>query len=301
NFYKVQLARDDYAYILKEDVIQTNIPTEQANIENYVYEETDKARYFKIKLSNKTPYILSENDGLDLVIYNVKGFPENKYEFHINKIDKLFGYRSYYKNNSELVIEVKKYPIINPQTPLSGLKIAIDAGHGGNEIGTIGCLGHKEKDVNLQVANILQDKLVTKGAKVQNLRVDDYDLSLTDRVEMAQYLNPDIFVSIHHNAPPDSAAFKHKSGSSVFYFYHQAKPLAKAIQKRLTQDLGMKDDTVKAQSFAVVRNTNSIAVLVEIGYMTDPEDNSKIIDQKFQEKAADAIIHGLEDYLNGIQ
>ena len=128
-----------------------------------------------------------------------------------------------------------------------------------------------------------------------------YNIELKNRVEAAQYLNSDIFISIHHNAPPDSAAFSNKSGSSVFYFYPQSKPLAKSIQNALVTELELNNDNVKAQSFAVVRNTQSLAILVEIGYMTNPEDNAKIITPEFQDKAADAIIHGLENYLNDIQ
>lgn len=301
-FYKVQLARDDYAYIMKEDVTPNlDIDTGLAILESYVYEETQDRRIFKIKLSKKVPYTLSENQGLDLIIYNVKGFPENKYEFHINNNHKLFGYKSYFRNNSELTIEVKNYPQIDKLTPLSGLKIVLDAGHGGSEIGTTGCLGHKEKDINLQLTNKLQEKLVQKGARVFSTRADDYNIELKNRVEAAQYLNSDIFISIHHNAPPDSAAFSNKSGSSVFYFYPQSKPLAKSIQNALVTELELNNDNVKAQSFAVVRNTQSLAILVEIGYMTNPEDNAKIITPEFQDKAADAIIHGLENYLNDIQ
>lgn len=303
DFYKVQLARDDYAYILKKDVIEAsdNNAKIPAILQSYIYEENKNNRVFKLKLNKKVPYVLSENQGLDLVIYNVKDFPENKYEFHINPIGKLFGYKSYYNNNSELIIEVKNPPITDKTNPLKGLKITIDAGHGGKETGTIGCLGHKEKDINLILSNKLQEKLIQKGARPFMVRVDDYDIDLKSRVEASQYINSDLFISIHNNAPPDSAAFTNKSGSSVFYFYHQSKALAKSIQNSLTTELGLADDHVKAQSFAVVRNTQSPAVLIEVGYMTNPEDNSKIITPEFQDKAVDAIIHGLENYINDIQ
>ena len=85
DFYKVQLARDDYAWILKGDVIKSDKTSEiLAKIESFEYSETPNKRVFTLKLTDKVPYVLSEaTNGFDLVVYNVKGYPENKYEFHI--------------------------------------------------------------------------------------------------------------------------------------------------------------------------------------------------------------------------
>lgn len=92
------------------------------------------------------------NTGFDFTLYNVSGYPENKYEFHINRVSAPFGYKTYYKNSKELVIEIKRAPIVAKIQPLKDLKIVVDAGHGGDEFGAIGCLGDKEKDINLAIA-----------------------------------------------------------------------------------------------------------------------------------------------------
>ncbi len=300
-FYKVQLARDDYAWISKSHVKKTaDVTDTPAKIENYTYEEFPDKRIFTIKLNKKVPYILYENSGFDLTLYNIDGYFENKYEFHINKTGKPFGYKSYYKNKNELVIEVKNFPKVDPKNPIKSLKITIDPGHGGSEVGVIGCLGDKEKDINLIIAQDLDKLLSQSGANVLMTRNEDCTVSLQDRTAMANNNNSDIFISIHNNALPDSEADSNRSGTGIYYFYPQSKELAKAIQDTMLKELELKDDKVRGKSFAVIRNTQMPAVLIEAGYLIVPEDNAKLITPEFQQKVAEAIKKGLENYLNGI-
>jgi len=300
DFYKVQLARDDYAWISKSALKKTEITgLKPVKILSYVYDEKPDKRIFTLKLSGKTPYVLSEaNHGFDLTVYNVSGYYENKYEFHINETGKPFGYKSYYKNRSELVIEIKNFPVINKAAPLKDLTVTVDAGHGGAESGAAGCLGGYEKDINLAIAQKLQNYLQHAGANVVMTRNDDSEVSLNDRVKISQDANSDIFLSIHNNALPDSLADSNRTGSGTYWFYPQSKKLAETIHKSLLTETGLADDKVRAESFAVIRNTQSPAVLIEVGYMINPEDNSKLINPEFQDKAALAIMHGLENYLN---
>lgn len=298
NYYKVQLSRDDFAWLSKD--YANKLDTNDLNIQRIIaldYHEDSTKRIYEIKLSDKVPYTLSESDGLDLVVYNVKDYPYNKYEFHIANSGKLFGYKSYYTDDNRLIIEVKKFPDINKSTPLKGLKIAIDAGHGGTELGAIGCLNDNEKDVNLEISKILKEKFETNGANVIMTREDDSFVGLNDRVEIANKNNAQIFISIHNNALPDSAAHLKSTGSETYYFYQQSKELAKDVVESLAKETGLKNNGAKAQSFAVVRNTNCPAILVEVGYIINPEDNAKLIDKDYQNKIAEAILHGLENYL----
>ena len=298
NYYKVQLSRDDFAWLSKDyaNKLDTN-DLNQQKIIAFDYHEDSTKRIYEIKLSDKVPYTLSESDGLDLVVYNVKDYPYNKYEFHIANSGKLFGYKSYYTDDNRLIIEVKKFPDINKSTPLKGLKIAIDAGHGGTELGAIGGLNDNEKDVNLEISKILKENLETNGANVIMTREDDSFVGLNDRVEIANKNNAQIFISIHNNALPDSAAHLKSTGSETYYFYQQSKELAKDVVEALAKETGFKNNGAKAQSFAVVRNTNCPAILVEVGYIINPEDNAKLIDKDYQNKIAEAILHGLENYL----
>ena len=218
-----------------------------------------------------------------------------QYQDHID--GKPFGYSSYYNTDGVLIVSMKEFPKVNKNNPLEGIKIAIDPGHGGKEPGAIGCLGHKEKDINLQISKNLKEKLENLGAIVYMTREDDSYVGLYERVEKSNYFDADIFLSIHNNALPDSMADRDATGTEVYYFYPQSKGLAKVLAKTISDKTGFKNGGAKGQSFAVIRNTQSIAVLIEIGYMINPDDNSKLIDKNFQDKISDGIIDGLERYL----
>ncbi len=316
DYYKVKLAQDDYAWLQKDYLkLSKDYDNSFGEIYSLTYEENENKKVYTFKLSKKVPYIVSEKrvfeivdnkyepdaNGLDVTLYNLDGFPENKYELTIETKFKLFGYKTYYNNGNEFVIEIKKVPNINARKPLKGLKITLDPGHGGSEYGAIGCLGDKEKDINLAIALKTKGVLEKAGAKVFLTRNDDRDLDLYDRVKFSQKNNTDIFISIHGNALPDSQAETYRSGTGVYYFYPQSNHLARIMQETLTKELGTKDDKVHQESFAVTRNTESIAVLLEIGYMIDPEDNSKLINPDFQQKTAKSILHSLERYINEIK
>lgn len=302
DFYKIQLARDDFAWISINDVQKiNNTDSKLAKIISYIYSEDLNKRIFTLKLSKKVPYILSDNNGLDLVVYGVEGYPFNKYEFHINKVGKTLGFNSYYKSNNELVIEVKNSTKIDKAKPLKEIRITIDAGHGGKEFGAIGGLGNKEKDTNLEIALNLQNKLKNSGAEVFMTRENDEDLGLKDRVEIANKFNSDIFISLHNNALADVHADKKSSGTEVYYFYPQSRALAKTLVNEISTETGFKNGGARQQSFAVIRNTQCLSVLVEVGYIINPDDNSKLINKDFQSKVSDAILHGLEKYFNDIQ
>lgn len=298
NFYKVKLARDDYGYIAKTSTNTINIKNlSPSKIQTFAYSEDTHHRVFKLKLDKPAPYILSENNGLDLVVYNIDGYLYNKYEFHINQTGKMYGYKNYYTEENELTIEVYNEPHTTSAHPLKNITITIDPGHGGNEFGAIGCLGDNEKDINLSIAKILENKLKEAGAIVNMTRNDDTDVSLQDRVKIANEHGTQIFLSIHNNALPDSLAHLKSSGTEIYYYYPQSKDLAHSLSDSITKYTGTKNNGVKQQSFAVIRNTQCLSVLIELAYIINPEDNAKLIDRDFQEKAADAIVKGLEIYL----
>jgi len=313
DFYKVKLARDDYGYIKKEHLAKSeSCDNSPANIVSYTYSEDSSKRIFNIKLDKKVPYVLSEtraynlkrkeyepfNNGLDLVVYNIANRYENKYLLHINADGKSFGYKSYYTPSNELIIEVKKDPGEKRYHALKGMKITLDPGHGGSEYGAIGCLGDKEKDINLSIAQNLKKILEKAGAEVFMTRTDDSEVSLSERVKFSQENNTDIFISIHNNALPDELAESNRSGTSTYYYYPQSYELAKNIRETMVKQLKFEDDKTRQESFAVVRNPESLSILIEAGYMIVPKDNAKLRDKEFQKKVAAAIFYGLEKYFD---
>ncbi len=308
-YYKIELGQDDYAWIDKNNIVAANYDYSPAKLKVYTYEEDKSKIVYSVQLNKKVPFVTSEKrvfdlinekyepsaNGLDITLYNIDGYPENKYEINFAFDRLLFGYKVYFADGNEFRVEIKKVPEANT---LYGLVITLDPGHGGSEYGAIGCLGTKEKDVNLAIALKTKAVLEKAGAKVYLTRTGDSDLGLYDRVKFSQKNNSDIFISIHSNALPDSLAETYRSGTSTYYFFPQSAPLARALLTTMTKELGTANDKVRQESFAVIRNSESASVLVEVGYMINPEDNSKLANPEFQQKAALSILHGIERYIN---
>ena len=166
------------------------------------------------------------------------------------------------------------------------------------EKGAIGCLGDEEKDINLKIGTQVSDILKEKGYNVVMTRDCDTDITLNDRIKIAKENEADLFVSIHLNSIPDIPMNIHKNrGTSVYYYNSNSKRFAEIMKKSLTDCAGTHDDGVKSASFAVIRPTEYIGILVETAYMTNPMDSVLYTDDKWIQKAAKGIAEGIMSYL----
>lgn len=180
--------------------------------------------------------------------------------------------------------------------PLKDRIIVIDAGHGGKDPGAVNG-SYTEKNIVIEVAKKVQNKLQSKGAKVIMTREGDSYPSLGDRVDISDKSYAELFVSIHTNAASASA-----KGAETYYDSSQndnateSAELAKEIQKQIVSLAGMKDRGVKDNSFYVIRNQDIPSVLVELGFITNSEDLSKLTAAQYQEIYAEAIYRGILNY-----
>lgn len=177
---------------------------------------------------------------------------------------------------------------------LRGKLIVIDPGHGGSDPGMVGTTYNTmEKDLNLSTALYVRDALVAKGARVEMTRTrDDQKPTLARRVQMSGALRADAFVSIHYNSSP-----KKVSGTLTF-FYSESDDLklARAIETRLGQGIGLKSNGLSFGDYHILRENRIPATLVELGFLTNPTDESIVRKASYQKKAATAIAEGLADY-----
>ncbi len=325
NFYKVDLGLNksywiEKIYVKEKKKVSLNKIPEVSKIKFY---EDRKNYVAKISTKTKTPYKIYQNDGskngsLKFQLYNinidendlkVKHKDGGKFNYSIEnpsynseiltvnfKNNKpIFGYDVENRRGS-LVLKIKKPLNINKCKPLKNIKIALDAGHGGNEPGAFAG-GFYEKDINLQITNKLNKTLKKRGAKTVLTRKKDIDSGLYERVDKARNKNADIFISIHQNSLPNPKDYAKKHGSGVYYYNENAKALAYSVQKNLVKKTGFKDDGVFNASFAVIRSTNPVSILVECGYIIHPYERKKLTDSEFQKIIAEAIADGVEEYL----
>jgi len=194
---------------------------------------------------------------------------------------------------------------------LKGRSVVIDPGHGStnadgiNDTGAIAPqTGLCERDLVLDVARKVADNLRAKGIKVILTRTGITSLSLEDRAEVANRALADAFVSIHANSSERPSL----DGSSVYFCEPWIQPteaqrnrrqaLANSLQKQLLEQLGRTDRGVREQGFAVLRHTTIPSALVEIAYLSNPEEERLLNQPSFRNKAALAISSGIIDYLS---
>lgn len=201
-----------------------------------------------------------------------------------------WGYEAAY-DGTNLIWTIRHKPLAKG---LRGLKICIDPGHS-KDIGATGPRGITERQANVEVALVLKKELESGGATVIMTHPDTTeDLSLYDRVEIANRNQCDLFISIHHNAPPDGVnPFSQALGPSVIYYHPQSKKLAESIQEAMVKRTKLPDFGIFQGNMAVCRNARMPAVLVECAFLALPDQEKMIVDPKFQKKAATAIKEGI--------
>ncbi len=205
-----------------------------------------------------------------------------------------WGHQIYYSGNN-LIIKIKPQP---KSLLLKDLTIAIDAGHGGTNTGAVGPTGVTEKEITLPIALKLQALLEKEGAKVIMTRTIETFFDNKERILFYRDSTPDLLLSIHLNSSADPI---HISGTSTFYRYDGFKNLSNTIQKRMLE-LGLKDCGNNG-SFNFMLNSpiEYPNALIETVYLSNPEEEMKILDQSFQQRLTEKIVLGVKDFLRGCE
>ena len=185
--------------------------------------------------------------------------------------------------------------------PLKGKIIAVDAGHGGADPGAVGLTGTLEKDINLSLAKKLETLLSEKGAVVVMTRKDDRVTSevkreeLDHRAETVQKKDAELFLSLQCNAVPNGEL----RGAQTFYYpeSEKGKQLAEAIQNRFIKTLKNTDREALTLSSAYIMSKLDIpAIMVEVGFLSNAEEEQLLHSEAYQEKITAAIYGGIIDY-----
>ena len=189
---------------------------------------------------------------------------------------------------------------------LQGKIIVIDPGHGGNDAGAIGPTGVMEKNVTLKVALELRKLLEAEGAQVIMTRDTDKTVSakgakasdieeLGARCDVANRNNADIFISIH----ADSFTRPEARGTTGYYYGKSTgagQRLADCIRRNLVEQLGTPSRGTQPCNFYVVKNTDMPATLIELGFISNKEEEKLLDSEDGVKRAAQGIFDGIEDY-----
>jgi N-acetylmuramoyl-L-alanine amidase len=219
--------------------------------------------------------------------------------------------------------------------------VVVDAGHGGDQDGAVSPTGLKEKELTLQLAQLLRVRLRQQGVKVILTRATDQAVPLANRPIIANALRADLFVSIHLNSMATAEAREHTSGVETYFMSADATDaratavaerenadrladapgvdpgdpvaailsdladasslqggsrLAYAIHDRLVAALGAEDHGVKQAPFYVLAGAQMPAVLLEVGFISNPAESERLASRAYQAKAVEAIAQGIAAY-----
>jgi len=215
------------------------------------------------------------------------------------------------------------------------LRIVIDAGHGGWDLGTVGRHGLLEKDLVLDVAQRLGATLQAKlGCDIVFTRKDDNYLSLEQRAEMANQIQADLFVSVHANYSDVASARGVETYYSSFFSPPEAREsefgdststksvtqarlsslelkdkvegsrkLAANVQRALFGTLagaspGIRNRGVREASYVVLTGTEMPSILTEISFVSSPEDETRLQNPAYRQQIAEALYKGIAQYLS---
>ena len=316
--YKVQLSKNHFAYLPKSSVIAAVdiIPKPYYLSSSIKVYGDDKHDYVVINLDEKLPYKsqqVIQPAGLWIDIYGATSntnwitqlstvkeitqtwteqIEDDVLRVHIRlKNNEHWGHAIYYDSISrKMYVRVKREPVKD----IRKWKIAIDAGHGGTNVGAAGVTSKRyEKEYALLIAKEFQSALRLAGVKnMVMVRDKDTTLSMEERTVMLRKEDPDLLISIHLN----SSSIDTIKGTSTFYRHIGFRNVSKHIlQQMLT--LGLKEyGNVGNFNFALSGPTEFQNCLVEVAFLSNKEDEKKIMNAAFRKSVANKILEGIRSY-----
>lgn len=318
--YKVQLSKKHFAYLPKQ-----SFRTDTTKLQPFYLTSSwrvwgdDKYDYVSIGLTEKLPYKTVQQIEPSRIVLDIFGVTSNTnwitqlktvkeiknvwYEQIEDDVFRVFielkhkqhwGYFVSYNRNA-LQIRVKRQPSsVKPKR----LMVAIDAGHGGSNTGASGVSTKiPEKEYTLKMAKQLEKYLKRKKVKVFMTRTEDVDLGMIDRTLMLRQQDPHILISIHLNSSGNHTV----KGVSTYYRYIGFRPLSEKILDHMLELNLNNFGNIGAFNFALSGPTEYPNCLVEVAFLSNKEDEQKILDEKFHKDVAKKIYKGIKDWSKSIR
>lgn len=240
--------------VLAEDLVQT--PGAGANVIAVDHETVEQIR---ISQFSHSPFTVR-------VVFDLK----QRSNVSIKKVDKQL----------QVIIE-KRIPLI-----------VIDPGHGGKDPGAVGRISTESKvvlDISLKIIELLEKD---PDLRVITTRTDDMYPTLDERVDLANQIKADLFLSVHANANKNSAI----GGTETYIFYNADNAFGKIVHQHLIEATGLEDRGLKEAGFKVIKGTEMPAVLIETAFISNTYEEKLLNDPAFQDKVALAMYNAIKEY-----
>lgn len=225
-----------------------------------------------------------------------------RYSFELYDVENFYGFDLHYENDA--VIVTLRNPIaldLNAAKPLTGVRIVLDAGHGGEDRGAAGVLASAdstmhEKNLNLLITLETAEKLTDLGAEVSLIRTDDSTIDLDTRMAYLEETEPDLCLSIHQNSVQASSDITRIRGTLGLWCMDSGRMLADCVGEAVSNSLGRMWRGAQYQMLAMCRNPKFPQALIEIGFITSVEEYELMTAGDGISRASDGICHGVIDY-----
>ena len=184
-----------------------------------------------------------------------------------------------------------------PSTIKQMYTVVIDPGHGGADVGATRANIY-EKDITLEVSKLLENYLKKQGVYTHMTRDRDKTVELNERSDFSNSISPDVFISVHVN----SSVKEDIIGVETHWYHPQSLDFAKKVHAKIASSRNLskwetKDRGLFQSKFYVINHTNAPAILVEIGFISNPNERRELVKEKRQEEVAKAIADGIMEYL----
>jgi len=323
HLYRVRLSNEMTAWIQSRfiDLLDAHTPVPTALAGSIGTGATLLHDIVTLNLGEKLPYVTRQEINTNRIIIDIYGVTSNttwitqhlsaegirnitweqvSTELYRLKIelehDNHWGHRITYTDRGDLRVIIRRPPQIDTDNPLRGRTIAVDAGHGGTNRGALGATGAEEKDIALAISKFVEELLIEHGASVLMTRTDDYNVGMQERVDAVLSTTVDMVVSVHCNSIGYASDPERIRGTSTYYKHIGFKPLADIMYRKML-GLGYHEfGVIGSFNFMLNDMTELPNVLVETAFISNPEEEEQLLDEKMQRKIAQSIVEGIKEY-----
>ncbi|KGR74979.1 N-acetylmuramoyl-L-alanine amidase [Ureibacillus manganicus] len=288
NWVKIQLAEGEFGWIYRfyGAMDSSNSLTNDLEV-TIIYGGTN----LRESPSTSSPVVKRAMIGESYDILSADG---DWYKIAINGNESAYVAQWVVSSNMKQSTSEDKPVIKRKKGTLNGLTIVLDPGHGGNDQGTAGYRGTIEKDITLITAQLLQTKLQGAGATVYLTRESDMYIDLRKRVSIAHSYSADAFISIHYDATED----KEISGFTTYYYHDFQQKLAQSVNNGIANKVPLRDRGAQNGDYLVLRENYQNAILIELGYLSNPAEERVITTDYYREQATLGIYEGIINYFD---
>lgn len=292
--YNIQLLPQQYANINTTsqpsyDVSATGQTTEYVDVTFYYTDGVPAAPDVSTSpLFERAVWIKGEDHQYTLRLY-------------LTRTAQFYGYSVHWESGGRVCMSFKHAPAVSDSaTPLKGVRILIDAGHGGDSVGTAaGSL--PEKTLTLQYATTLRQKLEALGASVFMTRTGDTNPTTDARMDAGRNNGTDLIISIHMDGSTSSAT----SGCSIHYFNEYSYLPAKTVVDKMREveksfGIGSRSNVCIWNPFFITRVSDAPSMLIECGFMSNPQNLEQLISSGYRSLLTQAIADGVVEYFQSL-